>query len=129
MLLDIRILVFLGVIMALLLMSSADGADVTESASYLSDLEAGVLREMNLARTQPRRYAEFLEERRQYYRGRRFERPGEIAIITNEGVSAVDEAIAFLRRVEPVGAELTTTDRVVVGADRLAPVTSGAGAP
>ena len=104
MLLDIRTLIFLGVILALALMSSTDAADVTESASYLSDLEAGVLREMNLARTQPRRYAEFLEERRQYYRGPRFERPGKIAIITNEGVGAVDEAIDFLRRVKPIGA-------------------------
>ncbi len=104
MLFDIRILIVLGVITALVLMSSADAAEVTRSASYLSDLEAGVLREMNLARTQPRRYAEFLEERRRYYRGNRFERPGEIAIITQEGVSAVDEAIEFLRRVKPIGA-------------------------
>ena len=101
MLLDIRILIFLGVIMALALMSSAEGAEAT---SYLSALEAGVLREMSLARTEPARYAEFLEERRQYYRGRRFKRPGEITIITNEGVSAVDEAIEFLRRIKPVGA-------------------------
>jgi len=63
-----------------------------------------VVEEMNLARTEPGRYAQFLEERRRYYRGRRFERPGEVAIITNEGVSAVDEAIEFLRRVKPVGA-------------------------
>ena len=104
MLFDIRILIVLGVITALVLMSSADAAEVTKSASYLSDLEAGVLREMNLARTEPRRYAELLEERRRYYRGNRFERPGEIAIITTEGVGAVNEAIEFLRRVNPVGA-------------------------
>ncbi len=104
MLLDIRILIFLGVIMALLLMSSADASGANSAPPYLSVLEAGVLREMNLARTEPRRYAEFLEERRRYYRGNRFERPGEIAIITNEGVGAVDEAIEFLRRVKPVGA-------------------------
>ncbi len=104
MLLNIRILIFLGVIMALLLMSSADGAEVAKAAPYLSDLETGVLLEMNLARTDPRQYAEFLEERRRYYRGNRFEPPGEIAIITNEGVSALDEAIEFLRREKPVGA-------------------------
>ncbi len=104
MLLDIRVLIFLGVIMALVLMSSADSAEVNKSASYLSDLEAEILREMNLARTQPRRYAEFLEERRRHYRGNHFERPGEIAIITQEGAGAVDEAIDFLLRVEPVGA-------------------------
>ncbi|MDJ0893380.1 MAG: CAP domain-containing protein [Gammaproteobacteria bacterium] len=99
-----RILVVLGAITALVLMSSADAAELVKSASYLSDLEAGVLKEMNLARTEPRRYAEFLEERRRFFRGNRFERPGEIAIMTHEGVSAVDEAIAFLRRLKPVGA-------------------------
>ncbi len=102
MLLDIRILMVLGVIMALVLMSSAEGADAI--FPYLTDLEAEVVEEMNVARSEPGRYAQFLEERRQYYRGRRFERPGQVAIITNEGVSAVDEAIDFLRRVEPVGA-------------------------
>ncbi len=102
MLLDIRVLIFLGVIMALVLMSSADGADAT--SPYLTDLESEVVEEMNLARSEPGRYAQFLEERRQYYRGRRFERPGQVAIITNEGVSAVDEAIDFLRRAKPVGA-------------------------
>lgn len=100
MLLDIRILIFLGVIVALLIMSSADGAEAT--SPYLTDLEAGVVEEMNLARTQPDRYAKFLGERRRYYRGRRFERPGEVPVVTNEGVSAVDEAIEFLRRVKPV---------------------------
>jgi len=104
MLLDIRVLIFLGVVMALLLMSSADGADATSPSPYLSALEAEVVAEMNLARTQPRRYAEFLVERRRYYRGDRFERPGETAIITQEGVGAVDEAMNFLRRVKPVGA-------------------------
>jgi len=102
MLLDIRVLVPLSVIMALLLVSSADGADASSTPLYLSDLEAEVLREMNLARAQPQLYAQVLERRRQYYQGNRFERPGEIALITNEGVSAVDEAIEFLRQVKPV---------------------------
>jgi len=104
MLLDVRVLILLAVITALLLFSSTDGAEPDGAVSYLSTLEAGVLQEMNLARTQPATYAEFLEERRQYYRGRRFERPGEVPIVTNEGVGAVDEAIRFLRRVKPVGA-------------------------
>ncbi len=104
MLFDIRVLMFLCVILALVVTSSADSAELTKSAPYLSDLEAGVLREMNLARSEPRRYAEFLEERRRYYRGNRFERPGDIAIITTEGVGAVDEAIDFLRQVKPIGA-------------------------
>lgn len=104
MLLDIRALVLLGVIMmALLLMSSANGADASSAPLYLSDLEAEVLREMNLARTQPRLYAQVLERRRQYYQGNHFKRPGEITLITNEGLTAVDEAIEFLLRVKPVG--------------------------
>jgi len=102
MLLETRVLILLGVIMTLSLMPSACGADAGSVPLYLSDLEAEVLREMNLARTQPGLYAQVLERRRQYYQGNRFERPGEIALITNEGLSAVDEAIEFLRRVQPL---------------------------
>jgi hypothetical protein len=39
---------------------------------------------------------------RKYFDGNRYKRPGEITLVTKEGVSAVDEAIAFLRSVSPV---------------------------
>jgi hypothetical protein len=104
MLLKMRVLILFRTITALLLLSPADGADANSTPPYLPALETEVLEEMNLARTKPARYAKFLEERLRYYRGNRFKRPREIAIITQEGVSAHDEAIEFLRRVKPVAA-------------------------
>jgi uncharacterized protein YkwD len=63
---------------------------------YLSTLEKGVVDEYNLARTNPKQYAAILAEYKKFYNGRYIDIPGEIRIITNEGVSAIDEAIRFL---------------------------------
>ena len=70
--------------------------------AHLIPEETDVLNELNAARTNPEAYARHLEEMRLYYNGNTYERPDEIAIITKEGVAAVDEAIAFLRSVTPV---------------------------
>jgi uncharacterized protein YkwD len=72
------------------------------SHAYLTPLEKGVLDEISLARTNPKRYLSFLEDQRPLYNGKRFERPGEIPIITQEGVAALDEAIRYLRSTKPV---------------------------
>ena len=102
MLLNMRLRILYAVILTLFLLSPTHGASDNTDTPYLTALEAEVLTEMNLARTQPADYAEFLAERRKYFRGKRFERPGETTIVTKEGVSAVDEAIEFLRAVKPV---------------------------
>jgi uncharacterized protein YkwD len=72
--------------------------------AYLSPVEQEVLDELNLARTHPKRYAEFLAEMRQYFNGSQLERPGEVILVTQEGAAAVDEAISFLRSTAPVSA-------------------------
>lgn len=61
-------------------------------------LEADVLAEMNLFRHDPRGYVAKLQSLRESMRGNLIVRPGETAIATQEGVSAVDEAIAVLSR-------------------------------
>ncbi|MCT7954726.1 CAP domain-containing protein [Laspinema sp. D3] len=68
--------------------------------SYLSQLEAQIIREMNQARANPGEYANKLETLKQYYDGRLFKQPGETAIATQEGISAVDEAIRALRAMD-----------------------------
>ena len=66
-------------------------------------LERAVLAELNLARTQPQRYAERLRAYRRYFRGRIVYYPGRPAgLLTAEGTHAVDEAIAELERQVPV---------------------------
>jgi hypothetical protein len=72
-------------------------SNVGWTRDFLSKLEEGVAREINLARTDPGQYASFLEEWSQYYNDKEIERAGQPTIITQEGVSAVKEAIRYLR--------------------------------
>ena len=74
------------------------------ASSYLSPTEQGLVEEMNLARTQPRHYAEYMVELRKYYNDDLIEEPGRIAIRTREGVSGIDEAIQYLQTVKPAPA-------------------------
>ena len=71
-------------------------------ADYLLPNERELVIEMNLARTDPRQYADYLIELRQYYDGDLIKVPGETAIQTQEGVAGIDEAIEFLQMVQPV---------------------------
>ena len=76
-------------------------------ASREADFEAlgqQIVKEVNLARTNPGAYAAWLRGQRQYYRGAQLRRPGEVPIRTKEGLAAVDEAIRRLEKQRPVGA-------------------------
>lgn len=73
------------------------GPDVGGSA-----FEAAALAALNAARTNPAAYAGEMRRFRQVYRGDRIEHPGEVPVVTQEGVRAVDEAIAFLERQTPL---------------------------
>ena len=75
-----------------------------EDVSYLSPVEAGVVAELNLARTDPKAYARYLRDYRALIHNGVFEQPGEIGVQLQEGTRAVDEAIAFLERQPPLGA-------------------------
>ena len=61
------------------------------------DMAADLLAEMNRLRTEPKTFIPLLEAMKLQFRGNRLERPGEVAILTSEGVTAVDEAIVYLR--------------------------------
>lgn len=92
------------VVSALLLtiVSSTFAGDSADT--HLSPVEQEVLDELNLARTDPKRYAGFLAELRPYFNGNHLQRPGQPILITKEGVAAVDEAIDFLRAVQALPA-------------------------
>jgi uncharacterized protein YkwD len=66
-------------------------------------VEAGILAEINRARTDPAGYARGLRRYRTYYRGGVVWLPGNpVGLRTREGAAAVDEAIRFLARQAPL---------------------------
>lgn len=82
--------------------TGAQGREVAGKDASPSTLEREILREMNLARERPAHYADLLEARKQHFDGKLFRRPGEAAaLVTKEGVKAVEEAIGYLRAARP----------------------------
>jgi uncharacterized protein YkwD len=68
-----------------------------------ASMRSGILAEINLARMRPLQYAERLRRFRAYFRGKVVHEPGRPRDVeTVEGVSAVDEAIAFLEQQSPL---------------------------
>lgn len=104
----------LSLLGAVIACRSADPlASAAEAVPSLSPLEQEVAREINLARTQPKAYAAFIEKLRpNYVRGTGQEAGGRIItsdgkrtrIITAEGPQALNEAVAFLRATPPLPA-------------------------
>ncbi len=77
--------------------------DTTAGAEYLTDSERQVIIEINLARTDPAEYARsFLVPLRSYYLDALLQYPGEIAILTHEGIRALDECIEELQVIKPL---------------------------
>jgi len=60
-----------------------------------------IIREMNLARQNPALYAGYVDELRAHFNGKMFVR-GRTRLITKEGLAAIDEAVRFLRSVQPL---------------------------
>jgi len=68
-----------------------------------NSLESSVIEELNIARTKPRLYSDFIKEYRKLYKGNYMYIAGSnVRISTSEGVGAVDEAIRFLRKQRPL---------------------------
>lgn len=77
------------------------------AAARLADntLEQQVLSEINRARTDPARYAAYLESTIPFYKDKMFRRPEDVSTLrTREGVDAVREAIKVLRGLRPMPA-------------------------
>lgn len=81
-----------------------------------------ILRELNIARTNPGAYADHLEKNwKPYYKGKMRNLPGaEMVIETNEGLKAVDEAIRYLRKAKPIAPLTLETGMSKAAADHVA---------
>ena len=73
-----------------------------EQVGYLSSFENAIVYEINMARTNPKGYASLLGKWKRYYDGKLLKIPGETILITQEGVTAVNEAIGSMRSRNPV---------------------------
>ncbi|WP_199296175.1 CAP domain-containing protein [Trichocoleus sp. FACHB-591] len=70
--------------------------------SYLSPEEQAIFEETNRVRSNPATYAVELENLRQYFEGKLLKLPGQTPMETEEGVSAVEEAIQALKATKPM---------------------------
>ncbi|MDQ2976148.1 MAG: CAP domain-containing protein [Acidobacteriota bacterium] len=67
-----------------------------------STREEEILAEINLARANPVEYAGYLEAFKPNYNGKQLTFSDGKSLVTNEGVSACDEAIVYLRSLKPL---------------------------
>ncbi|MFT7581462.1 MAG: hypothetical protein ACI9MR_003138 [Myxococcota bacterium] len=72
------------------------------SAASGASLESVIVDEMNALRRDPVAYAAKLRAMRPFYEGTLLRLPGQVPILTEEGVEALDEAISALGRARPV---------------------------
>ncbi|HBG20210.1 MAG TPA: CAP domain-containing protein [Desulfobulbaceae bacterium] len=76
---------------------------IAPAAAREEILPEHVLDEINLARTEPQKYVEFLIELRKQFQDNSYLIPGtDVVVETTEGVAAVDEAVAFLADRKPI---------------------------
>ncbi|NTU91133.1 MAG: CAP domain-containing protein [Chlorobiaceae bacterium] len=82
--------------------SAYQSRNTVATPANLSRMEQEVIAEINLVRKNPSRYAQlYLVPLRSCYDGNVVRFPGGSAIMTNEGVSALDECISDLQRAQP----------------------------
>src|SRR5512141_1885596 len=102
------LVVLCGTLAALIIFSErlATYSQTSKSSNVsLSSAEQDLINEINQARGNPQLYAGYLEKLKPQFKGKHYTPVGASAAFdTQEGWSAVEDAIKFLRAAEPVGA-------------------------
>ena len=103
----VRLIGLAVVCCALLLTLLFSGSHATKSQTKnsdddgLSQPERDLFSEINQARAHPAEYASYLEKLKPYFNGKEYKPTGGNSFTTQEGWSAVDDAITFLRTSSP----------------------------
>jgi uncharacterized protein YkwD len=100
-------------------------ANDEKSVDTGSTSSRAVIRELNLARQNPALYATFVEELRGRMSGNVMVLPGHTRVRTKEGTRALDEAIRFLRSVQPQAPLALSPGMCRAAADHCADQASG----
>lgn len=87
-----------------LVLAVAPAAPVATVPAPINVRQQAVLDELNLARTAPLKYVEYLKDHRSRFKGNLFIGTAGVRFKTREGVAAVDEAIAALSKQPPLAA-------------------------
>ena len=74
-----------------------------DASGSFSEAERDLLTEINLVRANPQVYAAYLEKMKPLFKGKQYTAVGRPSLMTEEGWTAVDEAIRFLRAAKPSG--------------------------
>ncbi|HLO86933.1 MAG TPA: CAP domain-containing protein [Nostocaceae cyanobacterium] len=74
------------------------------NGNFLSPLEQKVVAEMNLVRTNPTAYLPLLASWKRCFQGKKARIADYTYLQTQEGVTAIEEAVYFLKNIRPVGA-------------------------
>lgn len=94
--------------------------DTARNVEYLSDIEKDIILELNKARTNPQLFAEqYVVPMKARFDGRRYQRPGQIDVMTNEGVNAVNECIRALSTYDPVSVMQSSEILSLAAADHV----------
>jgi len=82
--------------------TNAQPKSTAGAANPLSAAERDLMNEINDARAHPEVYASYLEKLKPLFSGKEYRRTGQPALITEEGWSAVEDAVRFLQTVKPL---------------------------
>ncbi len=80
-------------------------AGMRPSESYLGELESEIILNLNMARSDPARYArDFIEPRIDYFVDSQYIEPGRPILLTSEGADAVRECVQVMMDTDPMTA-------------------------